>query len=77
MMVWADTGELVVEDADRPTAFGDRDYSALVVLDIETGEELGRAPTGGPSMGMFRCPGFGRDVYVASGAGTVTRVAVA
>ena len=73
MMVWADTGELVVEDADRPPG----DYSALVFLDIETGEELGRAPTGGRSMGMFPCPGFGRDVYVASGAGTVTRVAVA
>ena len=60
-----------------PAAFGDSDDSALVVLDIETGEELGRAPTGGASMGMFPCPCFGRDVYVTSTLGTVTRVAVA
>lgn len=42
----------------------------LVVLDIETGRERGRAPIGmGTTGGMFCCPGFGRDVYVTGRAG--------
>jgi len=69
MMCWADTGELVVEDAPAPP--DDGGVSAdLVVLDIETGQERGRAPIGmGRTGGMFCCPGFGRDVYVCGGTG--------
>jgi hypothetical protein len=69
MMCWADTGELVVEDAPaRPNPA--RAITDLVVLDIETGHERGRVPIGmGRSGGMFCCPGFGRDFYVCGGTG--------
>lgn len=49
---------------------GARASADLVVLDIETGRERGRAPIGmGTTGGMFCCPGFGRDVYLAGRAG--------
>ena len=42
----------------------------IVVVDIESGEERGRAPLDVKgTMGMFMCPGFGRDFYVCSIAG--------
>lgn len=69
MMCWADTGELIIED--RPgTTQGARASADLVVLDIETGRERGRAPIGMRTTGgMFCCPGFGRDFYVAGRSG--------
>lgn len=77
MMVYADTGELVLEDATWPTRFGgDEDRSEAVLVSIETGEELGRAKTGAPSLGMFPTPGFDRDFYLASIPGEITRVFV-
>ena len=75
MMVFADTGELVLEDSALPRAFGgETDASAVVVVDIESGDELGRAATGAPTLGMFLCPGFERDFYVASIPGALSRV---
>ena len=104
MMLYRSSGELVLEDS--PDCFDPSAKSgAVVVVDIATGRELGRAPineTG--TMGMFLCPvteisnaleylylllvrcraissvcvtqGFQRDFYVASIAGTITRVFV-
>ena len=75
MMLYPDTGELIVEDAplDQTTT---RSADAIV-LDIETGRERGRAAIGAPAtMGMFLCPGFARDFYVATIPGTVARVFV-
>ena len=73
MMLYADTGELVLEDAstNRP----DNQVSDVVVVDIESGAESGRAPTGAAaSMGMFLCPGFDRDFYMATLPGAICRV---
>ena len=68
MMLYPDTGELVVEDIRFSTPRGDTTESAdAVVLDIETGEVRGRATLGSPATsGMFPCPGFDRDFYVAT-----------
>lgn len=78
MLCWADTGELVVEDAHAPALDPGAPSGDAVVLDIETGAELGRAPTGNPAtFGMFCCPGFGRDFYVAGIPGGVARVSIA
>lgn len=75
MMLYPDTGELIVEDASQSVT-GKR-ASQAVALDIENGTELGRAPIGSiATMGMFACPGFGRDFYVASLPGAVARVFV-
>ncbi len=73
MMLYPDTGELILEDAsaDRPES----KLSDVVVVDIESGAEHGRAPTGAvASMGMFLCPGFERDFYMATLPGAVSRV---
>ncbi len=54
-----------------------RKNGAIVVVSIDTGEEIDRAAlneTG--TMGMFLCPGFKRDFYVCSIEGTVARVFV-
>lgn len=67
MLVFAESGELVLEDASA---------SSVVVVDIETGQERGRARIGAPTIGMFLCPGFGRDFYVATLPGEVARVFV-
>ena len=78
MLCWAETGELVVEDAPEPTIDMAAPSADVVVLDIDTGVELGRAPIGAPAtFGMFCCPGFDRDFYVASLPGGVARVHVA
>jgi hypothetical protein len=79
--VYRDTRELVTEDAaaglpalpDPPRINGD-----VVILDLDTGQEKGRATLGAPGgYGMFFCPGFHRDLYAVSLLGPVTRVAVA
>ena len=77
MIVWLDTGELVVEDSPSPDPLA-RDPSAdAVLVDIETGSEIGRAPIGAAATtGMFCSPGFARDFFVCSIAGTVARVHV-
>lgn len=79
ILCWAETGELVVEDASEPAidmAAGSASAD-VVVLDIDTGAELGRAPIGAPAtFGMFCCPGFDRDLYVASLPGGVARIHV-
>ena len=78
MMLYADTGELVLEDAPNLQVMDERGDAQIVVMDIETGEERARAPIGASAtMGMFLCPGFGRDLYVASGWGPVARIFVA
>jgi hypothetical protein len=75
MLVWAHTGELVVEDASEPALGLDAAPAELVLLDIESGDERARAPIGMPAtFGMFCCPGFDRDVYVAGLPGAVARV---
>ena len=78
MMLYADTGELVLENAP-PLAQRNEGRSAdAVIVDIESGRELGRAPIGShATSGMFLCPGFGRDLYVASLWGTIARIFVA
>ena len=40
MIVWADTGELLIEDSDIPEMMGGvADHGSVVIVDIETGEE--------------------------------------
>ena len=72
MILYSDTGELVLEDGAAPSgAPGD---SMAVVVDIETGEERGRAACGSSMLGgMFFCPGFERDFYSASMRGAIAR----
>ena len=70
MILYADTGELVVNDYRR---FGEE----VVVLDIASGQEKGRVRTGGPMQGVvFPSPGWGRDFYWSS-MGRLARVYVA
>ena len=70
-------GELVIKDASSPDPLA-RDPSAdAVLVDIETGSEIGRAPIGAAATtGMFCSPGFDRDFYVCSLAGVVARIYV-
>lgn len=69
MIVYPDTGELVVNDYRR---HGEE----VVVLDIASGAELGRIRTGGPMQGVvFPSAGWGRDFYWSS-MGRVARVYV-
>ena len=66
---FADTGELLLLHHD-PEAGGE----FAVVLDITTGDELGRVATGSPIQSVvFTAPGFGRDAYICSFT-TVSRV---
>lgn len=78
MMLYADTGELVMEDAPAAMSLDDKKIcSEVVIIDIETGKERGRASTDSRSiMGMFLCPGFERDLYVATLPGRIARVFV-
>ena len=67
MILYPDSGELVVNDYRR---FGEE----VVVLQIETGRELGRVRVGGPMQGVvFPSPGWGRDLYWSS-MGQLARV---
>ena len=57
-----DSGELVLCDYDPV-----RRMDQVVVVDIETGDELARADTGSPLQSvLFGAPGFGRDFYMCS-----------
>ncbi len=70
MIRYPDTGELVVNDHDAD--HGD----ALVVLDVETGDERGRVATGSAEQCVvFPSAGFGRDLYYCSFS-TLARVSV-
>jgi len=67
-----DTGELVLCDHDAA-----RGTDQVVVVDIETGSELGRVDTGSPvQCVLFGAPGFERDFYVCTFT-TVTRISIA
>ncbi|MFZ4811358.1 MAG: hypothetical protein ACOYL9_08455 [Ilumatobacteraceae bacterium] len=69
---FAGSGELVLGHHDATRAI-----EQIVVLDIETGAELGRVDTGSPVQSvLFGAPGFDRDLYLCTFAG-VTRVSVA
>lgn len=70
MLLWPDTGELVTYDH--------RDgQDHVVVLDVETGDELSRAPTGSPIQSVcFPAAGWDRDLYYCS-LTTVARVGTA
>jgi len=71
LTLYADTGELIVDDCRR---LGTWD---AVVVDIETGRERGRVDTGCfLSMGMWYTPGFGRDFYTSTGMGGIARISV-
>ena len=71
MIRYPDTGELVVNDHDPET--GD----ALVVLDIESGDERGRVATGSAEQCVvFPSVGFDRDLYYCSFS-TLARITVA
>jgi hypothetical protein len=73
LTVYADSGELLVDDVVAPTARWD-----AVVLDIESGHERGRVDTGlGMSGGMWYTPGFERDFYTSSSFGGIARIHVA
>lgn len=63
------TGELLLNDHDAT-----RGADQVVVLDIETGDELGRVDTGSPVQSLlFAAPGWHDDAYVVSFT-TVTRI---
>ncbi len=66
LLLYTDGGEVVTGDV-----------ADVVVLDIETGDELARVDSGhGMQSVLFPCPGAERDFYVTSFVG-VSRVAVA
>ena len=70
-ILYPDTGELVTADHD-----GERMMDQLVVLNIETGNELARVDTGSPLQSVvFLAPGFDRDVYYCAFP-TVARIRV-
>jgi len=72
LTLYADTGELIVDDCSRPGVWD------AVVLDVETGVERGRVDTGCVvSSGMWYTPGFGRDFYTSTILGRIARVSVA
>jgi len=66
-----DTGELVLCDHDA-----ERGVDQVLVVDVETGDELARVDTASPVQSvLFGAPGFARDLYLCSFT-TVTRVSV-
>lgn len=70
-IVFPDSGEVVLGDHDP-----DRMAEQVVVLDVATGEERGRADTGSPLQSVvFGCPGPDRTLYLTSFT-TLTRVEV-
>lgn len=72
MVLLPDLGQLVTGDHD-----GDRMADQLVVLDVESGQELARADTGSPLQSVvFPAVGWDGDVYFPS-MSTLSRVAVA
>lgn len=70
-LLFPDTGEVVLFDYDV-----ERNMDQVVLLRIETGEELARADTGSPvQSAVFGGVGWERDLYICSFA-TVSRVSV-
>jgi hypothetical protein len=70
LLLFPDTGELVTNDHDA-----ERMHEDVVVLDIETGAERVRVPSGSAVQSVvFPAAGFERDVYCCSFS-TVTRIA--
>ena len=70
-LLLADTGELVLCDHDAA-----RNAEQVVVVQIETGEELARADTGGPVQSvLFGAVGYDHELYLCSFT-TVSRVTV-
>jgi hypothetical protein len=69
LLLFGDTGELVTAD-HRPGAMAED----LVVLDVASGEERLRVPSGGPLQSvLFPAAGFSADVYTCSFS-TVSRL---
>jgi hypothetical protein len=69
-LLYPDSGEIVVNDFQDGSEH-------VVVLDVETGAERGRAVTGSPMQAVqFQSPGWGRDVYTCTFT-TLSRVFVA
>jgi hypothetical protein len=59
-LLFPDTGEIVVNDFDGASEH-------VVVLNIETGTELGRVATGSPVQApFFQSPGWARDIYTCT-----------
>lgn len=72
LLLFPGTGELVTADHD-----GARMAEQVVVLDIDTGDELARADTGGPlQSAVFPAAGWDEDAYLTSFS-TLTRVSTA
>jgi hypothetical protein len=70
-VLFRDSGELVTFDFDQA-----RGIDQCVVLDIDTGRELGRVDTDSPIQSvLFPCPGWDHDVYTSTFS-TLTRVQV-
>jgi hypothetical protein len=70
-LLFADTGVLVTADHD-----GERMADQVVLLDIETGDELARADTGSPLQSVvFPAVGWHDDLYLTS-MSTLTRVSL-
>lgn len=68
-LLYPDSGELVVNDYRRGA-------EEVVVLDISSGNELGRVRSGGLTQGVvFPSPGWGRDCYWSS-MGRLARIFV-
>ncbi len=80
MLYYPDTGELLVNDAGGGVfGVGEERVSAILVLDIESGEEKARIETNARArLGMWFTPGFGRDFYYMSrlNGGSIERVVV-
>lgn len=71
-LLFPDTGVLITADHDR-----ERMADEVVVLDVETGTELGRADTGSPLQSVvFPAVGWHDDVYCTS-LSTLSRVSLA
>jgi hypothetical protein len=71
MLLAADSGDLLTADHDAATMRDD-----IVVLDIETGAERARVPSGSPLQSfLFPARGFGTDVYYCS-VTTIARLSI-
>lgn len=72
LLLFPDTGELVTADHD-----GARMAEQVVVVDIDTGDELARADTGGPlQSAVFPAAGWHHDAYLTSFS-TLSRISTA
>lgn len=59
-LLYPDSGEIVVNDFDGTTEH-------VVVLNVETGDELARVATGSPvQAALFQSPGWARDIYTCT-----------